>query len=87
MAKIRFKKSTSLEEYHGFHGSEPIDFLDNEEKEIDDEKAKELLAGFPDNFELHVEVKVKAKVKEIKSPPKDTMIKKASTKKKSGGKK
>ena len=72
--KIIFKKSTSLEEYHGFHEGGPIDFKNGEKKDITDVKAKELLMDFPDNFDQPV-------MKEMEKAPKDKMIKKAKTKK------
>ena len=75
--KIIFKKSTPLEEYHGFYKGKPIDFKDEEKKNVPDELAKQFLADFPDNFS-----KTKAEKKVVEKAPKDKMIKGEEVKKK-----
>ena len=68
--KLRFKGKAHFEEYHG-----AVDFVDGEEKEVDDIIGKYLVRDFGGFFE-----EAKPEVRHIEKPPQDRQVKKGRTK-------
>jgi hypothetical protein len=76
--QIRFKATEDQAGYNGFWKEGPelifIKFTDGQTMDVPEGKAQELLRDFPRNFEAA------SQAREIGTPPKDRMIRKAKTK-------
>ena len=68
--KLKFTAKGHFQEYHG-----AVDFVDGEEKEVDDIIGKYLIQDFGGFFS-----EVKPVVRHIEKPPQDRQIKKGRTK-------
>jgi hypothetical protein len=73
--RIRFTPSTNFGEYHGWYEGAPLDFGAGQERDIPDEKARELLRNFPMNFQP-----VEVMTGEIEAAPVDRMMRKGRSK-------
>ena len=80
--RIMFKPSVDFGEYHGWYGGEPLNFAAGQERDIPDEKARQLVADFPQNF-LPVEADEHTPIaRAIDAAPVDRMMRRAKTKRK-----
>lgn len=78
MKKLKFKGAVTFPAYRG----KGVVFHDGDTKEVSDDVADYLLNDFPENFTEIKPKKKKSKKREVKSPPKDKMMKKSKTKSK-----
>jgi len=77
--RIKFTASTNFGEYHGCHEGVPLDFEAGQERDVPDEKARQLIATFPLNFCRVEDPPVSC---EIEAAPVDRMMKKEKVRRK-----